>query len=64
MSALIALIHMAAECSRAAVPNGFEGLSLPGTENASPLRKEFPFVFAEDIGHFQPMPVHHFGGVS
>ena len=67
MPALIALfhiLHMATEGSRAAVANRCEGLPLPGIENVSPLREELSFVSAEDIGHFEPMFAHLFGGVS
>ncbi len=62
--ALLHILHMAAEGSRAAVANRFESLSLLGTENVSPLREELFFVSAEDIGHFGPMLAHRFGGMS
>ena len=53
--ALLHILHMAAEGSRAAVANRFEGLSLMGAEYVPPLREELFFVSAEDIGHFGPM---------
>ena len=62
MPALVALLHMAAEDGRAAVANRHERFSLLRTEHLSPLREEVPFVFAEDIGHFEPMLAHRFGG--
>ena len=65
MPALVALLHilpMAAEGGRAAVANRFEGLSLPGAENMSPLCEEFSFVGAEHIGHLGPMRLHRRGG--
>jgi hypothetical protein len=53
---------MAAESGRAAVANRLEGFSLMGTDDMSPFREEVAFVFAEDIGHFEPMLFHRFGG--
>jgi hypothetical protein len=64
MPARIALLHildMAAEGSRTAVANRFEGLSLLGTEHVAPLCEEVLLVSAEHIGHFGPMVVHRFG---
>ena len=61
MSALIALLHilhMAAERSRAAVANRREGFPLVRTEDVSPLREEVLLVSAEYIGHFRPMLAH------
>ena len=58
--ALLHILHMAAEGSRAAVANRSEGPPLSGTENVSPLREELSFVCAEDIGHFGPMLAHRF----
>ena len=55
---------MAAEGSRAAVANRFEGLSLLGTENMPPLGEELLLVSAEHIGHFGPTVAHRFGGIS
>ena len=67
MSARIALLHVlhvAAKGGRAAVANRGESLSLPGTQNMSPLCEELLFVSAEDIGHLRPMVVHRFGVMS
>ena len=67
MPARIALLHvlsMAAEGSRAAVANRCESFSLLGVENMSPLREELFLVSAEDIGYFGPMFGHRFGGMS
>ena len=61
--ALLHILHMAAEGGGAAVANRLEGLSLPRTEHVSPLREELFFVRAEDIGHFEPMFAHRFGGM-
>ena len=61
MSALVALLHilhMAAERSRAAVANGREGFSLMRPKDVSPLREEILLVGAEYIGHFRPMLAH------
>ena len=60
MPALVTLVYMAAECGRAAVANRFEGFSLMRAEYMSPLREQIAFVFAEDIGHFEPMLAHRF----
>src|ERR1035438_1347528 len=62
--ALLHILHMAAEGSRAAVADRCEGLSLLGAEDVSPLSEEILFVRAEYIGHFGPMFVHRFGGMS
>jgi hypothetical protein len=51
---------MAAQCGRATVANRSESLSLMRTEHTSPLQEEIAFVFAEDIGHFEPMRAHRF----
>ena len=61
MSALIALIRMAAQGGRAAVANRRKRFFLMGSEYRSPSREEVAFVFAEDIGHFEPMFAHRFG---
>jgi hypothetical protein len=61
--ALLHILHMAAESSRAAVANRCEGFSLLGVENMPPLCEEVFLVSAEDIGHFGPI-VHRFGGTE
>ena len=62
--ALFDILHMAAKSGCAAVANRFEGASLLGAYDMSPLPEEVFFVPAEDIGHFGPMRAHRFGGVS
>src|SRR5258708_5050791 len=59
--ALLHTLHMAAQGGRAAVANRFESFSLMRAEYMSPLREEIAFVFAEDIGHFEPMIAHRLG---
>ena len=56
--ALFRVLHMAAECGRAAVANSFESFSLMSAEHLAPLREELFFVGAEDIGHFEPTFSH------
>jgi hypothetical protein len=66
MAARIALLHIlqvAAESSRAAVANRCEGFSLLGVKNMPPLCEEVFLVSAEDIGHLGPI-VHRVGGTS
>src|ERR1039457_6204088 len=58
--ALLHILHMAAKGGRAAVANRLESFSLLRTEHMSPLREEIAFVFAEDIGHFEPILAHGF----
>jgi hypothetical protein len=67
MPARIALLHrfhVTAEGGRAAVANGFESLLLMRAEYMPPSGEEVFFVRAEDIGHFEPMLLHRFGGVA
>ncbi len=64
MTARVALVYMAAQSSRAAVANRLERLSLLRIDYMSPPREEVVFVGAEDIGHFGPMFIHGFDGMS
>lgn len=59
MSALIALIHMAAEGGRTAVANRLKRSLLVGSEHRSPSSEELAFVCTEDIGHFEPVFIHN-----
>ena len=59
--ALLYKFHMAAEGGSAAVANRFEGFSLMSAKHMSPSGKEIAFIFAENIGHFEPMFPHRFG---
>jgi hypothetical protein len=55
MSARIALFHvfdMPAERGSAAISDCFESLSLVSANRKAPLREEFLFVCAENIGYF------------
>jgi len=61
--ALLHILHMAAESSRAAVANRSEGFSLLGVENMPPPGEEVFFVSAKDVGHLGPI-VHRVGGTS
>jgi hypothetical protein len=61
MSALIALVQMAAESGRSASANIVEGLSLWAGEHVPPPSQKLVSVCAENIGHFQPMLTHHSG---
>jgi hypothetical protein len=52
---------MAAERGGSAVADRLESLSLMSADYVAPLREELFFVFAEDIGHFEPMFCHRVG---
>ncbi len=62
--ALLHMLHMAAQGRRPAVANRRESLALPAAENMAPLREEVVLVPAKHIGHFGPMSVHRFGGIT
>jgi hypothetical protein len=60
VSALVALIHMAAKGRRAAVANRFKRLFLVGADNTAPLLEEIVFVSAEDVRHLGLMFAHDY----
>jgi hypothetical protein len=62
MSALIALVDMAALRGCSTSGNILEGLSLLAGKRVSPPDQKVVPVPAEDIGHFQPMFPHHSDG--
>jgi len=49
---------MAAEGGRTALADRLKRFFLMGSEHRSPSLEEIAFVFAEDIGHFEPMFPH------
>ena len=61
MSALIALVHMAAQSGRSASADIVEGFSLGPGEYAPPAGQKIVSISAEDIGHFRPMFIHRSG---
>jgi len=62
--ALFHILHKAAQSGGAAVADRFESFSLMSGEHVAPLSEELFFVRAENIGYFQPMFSHRFGGMA
>ena len=62
MSAPVALVEMAAQDCGPAVPNVSKRFPLLARQHGVPASQEIALMSAEDIGQFQPMLWHHFGG--
>ncbi len=62
MSAPVALIEMTAQDRGPAVANVSERLPLLARQHGVPASQKIILMSAEDIGQFQPMLWHHFGG--
>jgi len=62
MSAPVALIEMTAQDRGPAVANVSERFPLLARQHGVPASQEIALMSAEDIGQFQPMLWHHFGG--
>jgi hypothetical protein len=60
--ALLDVLHMTSQSGRAAVTNRLEGLSLMRAEHMSPSFEKLLLISAENIGYFEPMFAHRFGG--
>ncbi len=54
----VVLLHMAAQDRCSAVANILEGFSLLARQHLSPSRPKIVFVYAENIGQFEPMFTH------
>ena len=63
MSAPVALIEMTTQDRSPAVTNISERLPLLARQDRVPARQEIVLISAEDIGQFQPMRFHPFGGI-
>ena len=62
MSALVALLKMAAQGRSPAVAKITQRSSLFGGKHRVPAIQKVALMSAEDIGQFQPMPGHHLIG--
>ena len=62
MSAPVALIEMTTQDRGPAVANVSERFPLLARQHGVPARQEIVLMSAEDIGQFQPMRFHSFGG--
>ncbi len=62
MSAPVALIEMTAQDRGPAVANVSQRFPLLARQHGVPASQEIVLMSAEDIGQFQPMRFHHFGG--
>jgi hypothetical protein len=63
MPAPVALIEMTTQDRGPAVPNVSARFPLLARQHGVPASQEIALVGAEDIGQFQPMLFHHFGGM-
>jgi hypothetical protein len=57
----VELLHMAAQGRCSAVANIREGSSLLTGQHLAPLGQKIVFVYAENIGQFEPMFTHRSG---
>ena len=57
----VVLLHMAAQDRCSAVANILEGFSLLARQHMVPLGQKIVFVYAENIGQFEPMFTHRSG---
>ena len=58
MRTMLAFLYVAAQCGSAAGDDVTESFPLRWGDDVSPLLQEFLAIFAEDIGHFEPMFSH------